>query len=1482
MILKELNPRKALNKAFLKVKTNRTEIEKFKTYLSQLLDRTNDTESEEFHKNLVIDFLKKTYYDPNHFINTKGRNDLVIHNGPNANTTVGVIIEAKKPTNKTEMISRENINKKAFQELVLYYLRERITHKNLEVKHLVATNINEWFIFDATLFDRLFAQNKNLVKQFNDFEDGRLADTKTDFFYKQIAEPFIDSITSEIEFTYFNIQDFQKPLRNTDKADDNSLVSLFKILSPEHLLKLPFTNDSNSLDKRFYSELLHIIGLTETKDGSKKLIERNKAGERHTGTILEDAIIQLDSLDKLSRLENPSQFGNTRDERLFNVALELSITWINRILFLKLLEAQLINYHRGDKSYSFLNIDKIKNYDDLNSLFFQVLARKYDERNEDVKKLFEKVPYLNSSLFEPTDLEHNTLFISNLNEKDIPIYSQTVLKDQQGRKRTGNIFTLQYLFEFLDAYDFGAEGGEEIQEDNKTLINASVLGLIFEKINGYKDGSFFTPGFITMYMCRETIRKAVVQKFNEAANKSPLERGFRGVSSPLEEGKRDERRQIIPYNPKLKELARQLRNNSTKSEIILWNELKGKFEGKYDFHRQKPLDNYIADFFCYELKLVIEIDGETHNWEETQKKDFEKETRLNELGLNVLRFSDTDIFNHLEATLETIRQYIEGFEKGDLSSFLYEDTPLNPLSRGDFSLPESLSGGTSPQPLPRWEFKSLDDVYEQIGDGRLFTRQQANDIVNSIKICDPAVGSGHFLVSALNEMIAVKNDLKILQDREGKRLKEYQVEVVNDELIVTDEEGELFEYTPPSPLERGERGMSSPLERGERGMSSSLERGERGVSESQRVQETLFHEKQTIIENCLFGVDINSNSVKICRLRLWIELLKNAYYKHLPDPPQRGNTPLSRGVGGVLETLPNIDINIKCGNSLVSRFAIDADLKQALKKSKWTIDSYRIAVDTYRNAQSKEQKREMERLINDIKSNFRSEISQNDPKVKKLRKLQGELYQMTNQGQLFEMSKKEKADWNKKVQQLTEETKKLEAEIEEIKANKIFENAFEWRFEFPEVLNDDGDFVGFDVVIGNPPYIQLQAMKEMSEQLKRFEYATYDKTGDIYSLFYEKGNTILKENGYLAYITSNKWMRAGYGKSTRNYFLTHTQPQLLIDLGSGVFEEATVDSNILIFKKQPYHKPFPAIDISKEKTIKNLNFPNDKFLTIRPQLDQSWTIASDIEQRIKAKIEAKGKPLKEWDIQINYGIKTGYNEAFIIDGKKKDELIAQDTRSAEIIKPILRGRDIKRYKADFADLWLINSHNGVKEKGIPRIDVEKDYPAIYQHLKQYEPQLIKRQDKGDHWTNLRNCAYLQEFEKEKIVYPETTLKSSFFLDERNHYIDKTGFILIYKNPKYLISIFNSLFFQWTYKKLFSSVILGENGFQFNKHAFEKYPIPEISESEQQPFVALVEQILAKKEKGEDTTALENQIDQLVYQLYGLTEEEIAIIKNSTK
>ncbi|HKO77812.1 MAG TPA: hypothetical protein VJU52_11365, partial [Flavobacterium sp.] len=432
-----LEPRKAINKAFLKIKPNRIHIESFKTNLIQILDSINEKESEEFHKNLVIDFLKKTYYDSNYSINTKGRNDLVIHNGKDAKTNVGVIIEAKSPINKSEMITVTYLNGKALQELVLYYMRERITHKNTELKHLVVTNIYEWFVFDAQLFNKLFAENKSFLKQFVDFEEGRLSGKDTKYFYNDIAKPFIEGIQNSIEFAYFDIRKYDNPLRNANKEDDKSLVALFKLLSPEHLLKLSFTNDSNSLDKNFYSELLHIIGLDEVKEGGKKLIQRHKEGNRNSGSLLENAVDQLDSLDKISRLQNVKQYGNTHTEQLFNVALELTITWVNRILFLKLLEAQLITYHKGDKSYAFLNSALINDYDSLNTLFFMVLARKPNERNDRVT-VFSKVPYLNSSLFEPTNLEHQTLFISQLEDNvTLPLLSNTVIKDNQGKKKTG-------------------------------------------------------------------------------------------------------------------------------------------------------------------------------------------------------------------------------------------------------------------------------------------------------------------------------------------------------------------------------------------------------------------------------------------------------------------------------------------------------------------------------------------------------------------------------------------------------------------------------------------------------------------------------------------------------------------------------------------------------------------------------------------------------------------------------------------------------------------------------------------------------------------------------------------------------------------------------------------------------------------------------------------------------------------------------------
>lgn len=1243
-----LSPHQALNKAFLKVKPTRQHFEEFKSNLQQLLNSVNQKESEEFNKNLLRDFLKDTYYQDNYFINTKYKKDLVIYNNQTNNSTVGVILECKQPNNKVEMPKLDKLNVKAFQQLLLYFFQERITENNLNLKHLIITNVYQWFIFDAQDFERLFSQDKALVKQFNEFKNKKLTGTDTKFFYENIAKPAIDKKSVDLTFVYVNLPD--------NRDNEKQLRDLYKLFSPEHLLKLPFINDSNSLDKEFYNELLYIIGLTEVKEKNKKLIKRNKVGKRNIGSLIENTIIQLDND---LNLENPLQFGESKEEQLFNVSLELVITWINRILFLKLLEAQLINYHQGDKSFAFLNMDKIKDYNDLDFLFFKVLAYENSQRNDYINERFSTVPYLNSSLFDKTQLEQETICISNLINENLPIFSGTVLKDTTGKKRTGNLNALQYLFEFLDAYDFSSEGSEAIQEDNKRLINASVLGLIFEKINGYKDGSFFTPGFITMYMCRETIRRGVIEKFNE---------------------------------------------------------------------------------------------------------------------------------------------------------------------------------------VKKWNCNTINDLYNKIDD-----KAEANEIINSLKICDPAVGSGHFLVSALNEMITIKSELKLLLDKEGKTLRDYKIEVVNDELVIEDDNERLFEYNPKN-------------------------------KESQRVQETLFHEKQTIIESCLFGVDINPNSVKICRLRLWIELLKNAYYKGENE----------------LETLPNIDINIKCGNSLISRFPLDSDLKVALSKSKLDINTYQTAVQTYRSAKSKDEKREMERLIKKIKENFKTTLSGIDPKKVKLRKLESDLYLLENQTTLLEETKTEKKAKEKKITKLQNEIDKLTVELEEIESGKLYQNAFEWRFEFPEVLNNKGDFVGFDIIIGNPPYIRQEEIKAFKPYLQH-HYTCYTGVADLFVYFYEKAYTLLKKQGILTYISSNKYFRSGYGEKLRSFLTTNTTIHTLIDFGDApVFEEAIAYPSIIVTQAETLLK--------ESQTIQVLNWESDNsiddFITILNQdsftlqqqdlLSDGWRLESSEVLQLLDKLRNAGTPLGEYvSNQIFMGIKTGFNEAFVINKETKDRLIAEHSSSAEVLKPFLRGRDVKRWVVNFAEQYLITieSSENKKHPWSDKSNTEaetifsKTYPAIYQWLNQYREQLIKRYDQGKYFWELRSCKYWDEFENDKTMYPDIYEHQSFVLDVNNFYCSNTTYFIPVNN-KILYSLLNSKTIEWFYSYI-SNSIRGGYLRSFSEY-IKQIPIPKATETQDKYITETVNKIITIKNNNPnaDVSHLESEIDKIVYELYGLTPEEIAIIEDS--
>lgn len=401
------------------------------------------------------------------------------------------------------------------------------------------------------------------------------------------------------------------------------------------------------------------------------------------------------------------------------------------------------------------------------------------------------------------------------------------------------------------------------------------------------------------------------------------------------------------------------------------------------------------------------------------------------------------------------------------------------------------------------------------------------------------------------------------------------------------------------------------------------------------------------------------------------------------------------------------------------------------------------------------------------------------------------------------------------------------------------EKAFDWQTAFPKVFERGG----FDVVIGNPPYVQIQSIKELSDSLEKQNYQTFEKTGDLYCLFYEKGNQLLKPNGLLGYITSNKWLRANYGKSLRQYILQNTQPLLLVDLGAGIFDSATVDSNILLFQKTTpsTSTTFTALDLSKETNFADFTAYEHRKLPIQPQADEAWTIANAAELGIKQKLQQTGTPLKDWDVTIYRGILTGFNDAFIIDQATKDRLCAEDPKSAEIIKPILRGRDIQRYCPEWAGLWLINTHNGYKN--VARIDVS-DYPAVKKHLDQFYPQLLKRLDKGATPYNLRNCAYVDDFGKEKIIYPNMTLYLPFVYDEQGFFINDKGFIITAgKNVslKFLVAFFNSkLSHKWIRE---NCPELQGGTREIRKVFFENIPIPQISLDAQQPFIVQADKML---------------------------------------
>ena len=590
--------------------------------------------------------------------------------------------------------------------------------------------------------------------------------------------------------------------------------------------------------------------------------------------------------------------------------------------------------------------------------------------------------------------------------------------------------------------------------------------------------------------------------------------------------------------------------------------------------------------------------------------------------------------------------------------------------------------------------------------------------------------------------------------------------------------------------------------------------------------ERVYDLKLSVIENCLYGSDIQSIAAQITKLRFFISLICDC--EKDASKPNFG-----------IPTLPNLETKFVSANSLIAKKKKPAQgnlfENPEIEPTKNELAEIRHKHFSAKSASTKHRLREKDQILRE-----------------KLAKL------LSDDDNFAPEDAKQLAAWNPYDQNAV---------------SPFFDP--EWMFGVAD---------GFDIVIGNPPYIQLQNNGgELAKLYENCNYSTFARTGDIYCLFYERGWQLLKKNGHLCYITSNKWMRAGYGEKTREFFANKTNPMLLIDFaGVKIFESATVDTNILLFSKSNnQHETVCAVTNKQNKdSVKNLSdFVQQQNSICDFNSSDSWVILSPIEQSIKHKIEAVGTPLKDWDIQINYGIKTGFNDAFIISTEKRNEILAnckdadERQRTAELIRPILRGRDIKRYGYVDNGLFLINTHNGVRGR-IPRIKIE-DYPAVKAHLDQYWDRIATRADKGDTPYNLRNCAYLEDFNKPKIIWGEISDRSKFAYESGGKFIpEATTFLMVGNHLPYLFCALNSPVSEWFFSKVGTTTGVGT--VRWKKYTIQQLLLPNITEEQQTIYKNFVEQYI----KGElSIFDFANRVNTEIYKSVGLTDAEIDYVEN---
>lgn len=726
--------------------------------------------------------------------------------------------------------------------------------------------------------------------------------------------------------------------------------------------------------------------------------------------------------------------------------------------------------------------------------------------------------------------------------------------------------------------------------------------------------------------------------------------------------------------------------------------------------------------------------------------------------------------------------------------------------------------------LPRKDRADIEQLIKNQSRGK-FTRDELKTVfekIDTVKICDPAIGSGAFPMGLLQEIFYLK-------------------------AYINYEEG--FGVDSPAII------------------------------------------KQNIIQNCIYGVDLEPGAVDIARLRFWLSLVVDE-----PKP----------------KPLPNLDYKIMQGDSLREKFD-GIELKNIASEAVLDVENGQTDIwgnlldgqlkATYGKSDNAEK---LQGLTNqyftattDQKPKLRDEINmlihESIEYNIELRERQLERLTLEIKGQKTRNTRIEKQlkVWNEKLDGLNESRKKLH-EIQNGQEHPYFL----WHLFFKDVF-DQG---GFDIVIGNPPYIQLQSLGKYSDQIAEEGYETFTRTGDIYSLFYEKGFDLLNDNGILTYITSNKWMRAGYGKSTRKYFLDKVTLLQLIDFGDArLFENATTYTNILLGKKMQSEEKIQVWDLSSRfkkgtSLYRNLEL-NSNYIS--DFSENAFILASEQNLWVKNQIESVGTPLKDWDVKINYGIKTGLNEAFIVDTQTKERLIREDRKNEELLKPILRGRDIKKYKADFSDLWMTfipwhfplhhENLNGSSE--IAEMKFKKEYSSLHEHFSQFESRLRARNKSETgiryEWYALQRCAasYFEEFEKPKIVWAEIVYDAAFYYDDQGMYQEATGFLMTGENLKYLLALLNSKPVTYFFKKFYAGGDLRGGTFRYKKVFLEKIPLPKIAKEVQRPFEILADYIQILYKWGDKdpinehvpnkhiAEVFEEVIDAMVMELYFKEEFE---------